>query len=51
MSGPSPLQATALRRMGPAPCLDSTVEMALEVWVLVGSSELTLPPADGALGG
>ena len=31
---PSPLPAAALGRAGPpAPCLDGTVELALEVWV------------------
>lgn len=42
--------------MGSEPCLGSTLELALEAWVLVSHpecrrvGELTLPPASGSTG-
>lgn len=54
------LSAAALGKVGPAPRLGSTVEQALEGWVLaegmcelaegMSTGELTLPAADGGVG-
>jgi hypothetical protein len=36
---PSPSQAAALGRIGPEPCLDSIVTLALQVWVQVSQPQ------------
>ena len=56
-SWPSPSQAAALLGVVSAPGLGNTVELALEVWVLVShpdslrTGDLTFPPANGSPSG